>query len=151
MINKGFIVGCIILLSTQITKAQDGKVEVVKDTLISLLQDFRAFHAMNPTASKAPVSLEPKVLDKSKARRVKVRGFRVQIYSGGNRNEATNVQNSFIRQNPDMNAYLDYVEPNYRVKVGDFTSRSEATAYMRRLRGTYSNVFVFVEDVWTWQ
>ncbi|GAA4144176.1 hypothetical protein GCM10022216_26840 [Sphingobacterium kyonggiense] len=150
MINKGFIVVCFIFLAIPFAKAQDGKVEVVKDTLISLLQEYRAFYSINPTASKA-VSLEPKTIDKSKARRVKVRGFRVQIYSGSNRNEATNVQNSFIRQNSDMNAYLDYVEPNYRVKVGDFTSRSEATAYMRRLRGTYKNVFVFVEDVWTWQ
>lgn len=150
MINKGFIVVCFFLLSIPTLRAQQGKVEVKKDTLISLLQEFRAYYAINPTASKA-VSLEPKTIDKSKARRVKVRGFRVQIYSGSKRSEATNIQNSFIRQNPGMNAYLDYVEPNYRVKVGDFTSRSEATAYMRRLRGSYSNVFVFVEDVWTWQ
>lgn len=150
MIKKGFIVSCTLLLMMSFAKAQEGKVEVVKDTLIGLLQEYRAFYAINPTIAK-PISLEPKVLDKSKARRVKVRGFRVQVYSGSSRNEATNIQNSFIRQNPDINAYLDYVEPNYRVKVGDFTSRSQANEYMRQLKGSYRNVFVFVEDVWVWQ
>lgn len=133
-----------------VSKAQENKVIVEKDSLIGLLQEFRSFYALNPAASKT-VSLEPKTIDKSRATRVKVRGFRVQIFSGSSRRDAENVQRSFQSQNSDINAYLDYVEPNYRVKVGDFTSRSAATAYMRELRGRYNNVFVFVEDVWTWQ
>ncbi|MDM1047416.1 SPOR domain-containing protein [Sphingobacterium hotanense] len=152
MIRKGFIVGCFFLVLCQFAQAQEGKVLVVKDSLIGLLQEYRAYYAINPsTSTKTPITLEEKKIDKHYAKRVKVRGFRVQIYSGSNRTEATNVQNSFLRQNSDMGAYLDYVEPNYRVKVGDFTSRSAATEYMRRLRGTYRNVFVFVEDVWVWQ
>lgn len=148
---KGFIVSCLILFAlVSVSKAQENKVNVEKDSLIGLLQEYRSFYAINPTASKT-VSLEPKTIDKSRATRVKVRGFRVQIFSGSSRREAENVQRGFQSQNSEINAYLDYVEPNYRVKVGDFTSRSAATEYMRKLRGTYRNVFVFVEDVWTWQ
>lgn len=148
---KGFIVSCLILFALiSVSKAQENKVNVEKDSLIGLLQEYRSFYAINPTASKT-VSLEPKTIDKSRATRVKVRGFRVQIFSGSSRREAENVQRGFQSQNSEINAYLDYVEPNYRVKVGDFTSRSAATEYMRKLRGTYRNVFVFVEDVWTWQ
>src|SRR5690606_12007507 len=148
---KGFIVNGLFLFAlASVSKAQEIKVEVQKDTLIGLLQEYRSFYELNPTASKT-VSLEPKTIDKSKATRVKVRGFRVQIFSGSSRREAENVQQSFQSQNSEINAYLDYVEPNYRVKVGDFTSRSAATEYMRQLRGRYNNVFVFVEDVWTWQ
>ena len=148
---KGFIVSFLMLFAiVSVSKAQENKVIVEKDSLIGLLQEFRSFYALNPTASKT-VSLEPKTIDKSRATRVKVRGFRVQIFSGSSRRDAENVQRSFQSQNSDINAYLDYVEPNYRIKVGDFTSRSAATAYMRELRGRYNNVFVFVEDVWTWQ
>ncbi len=148
---KGFIVSCLILFAlVKVSNAQENKVIVEKDSLIGLLQEYRSFYALNPTTSKV-VSLEPKTIDKSRATRVKVRGFRVQIFSGSSRRDAENVQRSFQSQNSEINAYLDYVEPNYRVKVGDFTSRSAATAYMRELRGRYNNVFVFVEDVWTWQ
>lgn len=147
---KGFIAGAAFFLAGISASFAQEHVVVEKDSLIGLLQEYRAYNAINPVAT-AKVSLEPKPIDKSKATRVKVRGFRVQIYSGTNRGEASNVQNAFIRQNPDIGAYLDYVEPNYRVKVGDFTSRSAATQYMRTLRGKYRNVFVFVEDVWIWQ
>jgi len=151
MVYKGIII-CFLLLSAHQLSAQQQQttVEEKRDSLIGLLQEYRAYYNLNPTKAN-PISIVPKVLDKSKATRVKVRGFRVQIYSGSSRSEATKVQNAFIRQNEDVSAYLDYVEPNYRVKVGDFTSRSTATAYMRKLRGMYKNVFVFVEDVWTWR
>ena len=151
MKNPGFLVSCLLLCAlSSSAQTQESKVVVEKDSLIDLLQQARTHFALNPTPTKT-VPLEPKVLDKSRASRVKVRGFRVQIYSGTSRSEAQTVQNSFIRQNSGTNAYLDYVEPNYRVKVGDFTSRSAATEYMRQLRGRYRNVFVFVEDVWTWR
>lgn len=150
MKNRGFIAIVVFFFAWVSLSHAQQHVLVQKDTLISLLQQYRAYYAINP-ASAAKVSLEPKPIDKSKAARVKVRGFRVQIYSGTSRGEASNVQNSFIRQNPDIGAYLDYVEPNYRVKVGDFTSRSAANEYMRTLRDKYRNVFVFVEDVWIWR
>lgn len=151
MKNKGFIASVAFFFAwISASHAQEKNVVVEKDTLIGLLQQYRAYYEIGPSSSST-VSLEPKPIDKSKATRVKVRGFRVQIYSGTNRGEATNVQNTFIRQNPDVGAYLDYVEPNYRVKVGDFTSRSAATEYMRTVKNKYRNVFVFVEDVWVWQ
>lgn len=134
------------------TKAQEaGVVEVSKDTLISILQNFRAENEINPTSSRSTISLGPKVIDKSKATRVKRKGFRVQIFSGSNRADAQDVQNQFKSLHPDMEAYMTYQEPNYRVKVGDFTSRAEANNYMRILRNQYSNVFVFQEDIWVWE
>lgn len=45
---------------------------------------------------------------------------------------------------------MTYDEPNYRVKVGDFRNRAEATKFMRELRGQYNNVFVFTEDIWVY-
>jgi len=51
----------------------------------------------------------------------------------------------------DIDTYITYDEPNYRVKVGDFRSRSEANAFMRELRQYFSNVFVFSENVFVYQ
>lgn len=151
MLKKGLILGFVLGTIALSTKAQQtGVVEVSKDTLIALLQNFRAEHEINPTATRT-ISLGPKVLDKSKATRVKKKGFRVQIYSGSNRNEAYAVQSRFRNQYTDMDSYINYDEPNYRVKVGDFTSRSEANNFMRILRSQYSHVFVFQEDIWVWE
>ncbi|NGM61034.1 SPOR domain-containing protein [Sphingobacterium sp. SGG-5] len=129
---------------------QTESVSVHKDTLISLLQHFRAAHEINPPAPRM-VSLGTKPVDRSKATRVKKRGFRVQIYSGNNRNEAYAVQSRFKSEYGDIDSYVTYDEPNYRVKVGDFTGRAAANNFMRELRSQYSNVFVFQEDIWVWE
>lgn len=151
MLNRGLILGFTLILGSFSLKAQEsGTIDVSKDTLITILQNFRAEKEINPTTTRA-VSLVPKVLDKTKATRVKRKGFRVQIYSGSNRTEAQAIQARFKSLHPEMDAYMAYHEPNFRVKVGDFTSRAEANNYMRILRSQYNNVFVLQEDIWTWE
>ncbi|KGE14695.1 SPOR domain-containing protein [Sphingobacterium deserti] len=150
MLYKGLILGFVLLGYIQISNAQTGVVEVQKDSLIGLLQQYRAENGINPTTARM-VSLGSKVVDKKNAKRVKVRGFRVQIFSGASRNEAYVVQSRFQNAYKDIGSYVTYNEPNYRVKVGDFRSRAEATNFMRVLRSQYSNVFVFTEEIWAYE
>lgn len=132
-------------------KAQEtNRVQVNRDTLIALLQSFRADNEINPVIAR-PISLGARPVDRSKATRVSKKGFRVQIYAGNNRNDAYAVQNRFKNQYSDIDSYISYDEPNYRVKVGDFTSRAEASNFMQVLRSQYNNVFVFQEDIWVWE
>ncbi len=149
MLYKGLIFGFLLLGTAQISKAQSGIVEVEMDSLINLLQEFRAENGINPSTARM-VSLGSKV-DKKNGKRVKVRGFRVQIFSGSSRNAAYAAQASFERSYKGIGAYVTYAEPNYRVKVGDFRSRAEATNFMRELRSQYNNVFIFTEDVWAYE
>ena len=150
MLNKGLILGFVLIGIAPFAKAQEGHVKVSRDTLIAVLQAFRADNSINPTAAKT-VALENKVVERKNARRVKVRGFRVQIFSGSSRNEAYAVQSRFLNAHADDGSYISYDEHNYRVKVGDFRSRAEATNLMRVLKSQYRNVFVFTEDVWGYE
>lgn len=127
-----------------------GELRVNKDSLIVLLQEFRAEAGLNPTALRK-VTVGAKTTDKKNTNRVKVRGFRVQIFSGPNRNDAYAVQSRFNSQFKEYGSYINYDEPNYRVKVGDFRSRSEATRFMNVLRAHYNNVFIFTEDIWVYE
>lgn len=149
--KKGLILlaaTCLILIQAN---AQDNNgIEIQKDSLITLLQNFRAAHEINPTTPRL-ISLGSKPVDKAKATRVKRKGFRVQIYSGSNRSEAYAIQARFKNQYSDMDTYITYAEPNYRVKVGDFRSRAKANEFMRTIRSQYKSVFVFQEDIWVWE
>ncbi|SMG40371.1 SPOR domain-containing protein [Sphingobacterium psychroaquaticum] len=153
MLRKGLVLFFVCVGVSHFAKAQTGLVEVNKDSLITLLQAFRADNNINPTNTKTVVKLgaaKEAPVEKKVARRVKVRGFRVQIFSGGNRNDASAVQSRFQSVYSDVGSYMTYDEPNYRVKVGDFRNRAEATKFMRELRGQYNNVFVFTEDIWVY-
>lgn len=53
----------------------------------------------------------------------KVWGYRVQIFTGKNRDEASKIKALFISNFPDVDNYLVYEEPNYKVRVGDFLAK----------------------------
>src|ERR1043165_3838804 len=48
------------------------------------------------------------------------RGFRVQIYNGNDRKRATELKVDFMRKYPSVRTYMTYIQPQFRVKVGDF-------------------------------
>lgn len=54
------------------------------------------------------------------------KGYRVQIYTGNDRVKANEIKIDFIRRYPGIHTYLTYVQPQFRVKVGDFKTRAEA-------------------------
>lgn len=152
MLKKGLIVVFVLLGFTcsQVKAQQQENLTIVKDTLITILQNFRANTGINPIESK-PVAVTSKPIVRSAATRSKVRGFRVQIFAGPDRNSAFSEQARFRNMYKDIDTYINYDEPNYRVKVGDFRSRSEANNFMHLLRQQFKNVFVFSESVFVYQ
>ena len=75
------------------------------------------------------------------------KGYRVQLYNGPDRNEATAVKAAFTRRFPGVRSYLTYVAPSFRVKVGDFRTRSEAEAMMKQARDLHSPVMIVPDEI----
>lgn len=74
-------------------------------------------------------------------------GFRVQIFSGLERQEAYAEQTRFKSIYPNITTYISYTQPNYRLRVGDFRTRLEAEKYMNELKKQYSSMFIFSERI----
>jgi hypothetical protein len=74
------------------------------------------------------------------------RGYRLQIYNGNDRVKATQTKIDFIRRFPSIRTYMSYTAPQFRVKVGDFSSRAEAQRLYEQIRMLYSPVMI-VPDV----
>ena len=74
------------------------------------------------------------------------RGYRVIIYSGIDRTKANNTKADFMRRNPGVRVYMTYALPQYKIKVGDFSTRNEANELYRQLSGLYSPCMV-VPDI----
>ena len=76
----------------------------------------------------------------------KKKGFRVQIYNGNDRKKASQAKIDFMRMHPGVRAYMVYANPQFRVRVGDFTTRGEASALSSKLASKFSPCMV-VPDV----
>ncbi len=74
------------------------------------------------------------------------RGYRVQIYSGSDRNVATQRKIDFLRRYPGTRTYLTYIAPTFRVKVGDFKDRKSAQVMYQQVSRLYNPCMV-VNDI----
>lgn len=77
----------------------------------------------------------------------RAKGVRIQIYSGPDRGKANQVKMSFMKNFPGIRAYLMYAAPNFRVRVGDFKSRSDAMALYHQLLDNYKAVMIVPDMV----
>lgn len=68
-------------------------------------------------------------------------GYRIQIFLG-DRAQAENTRRTFLLQHPDVPAYLSYLAPNFRVRVGDLRDRVEAAGLRESLKGEFPGLYV---------
>ncbi len=76
-------------------------------------------------------------------------GFRIQIYFGnGNKakEEALRIRNSFTEQFSNIESYISFQTPFFKVRVGDFVTRYEAYLAFQEISKKYPQAFL-VEDL----
>ncbi|ADB41126.1 sporulation protein [Spirosoma linguale] len=56
-------------------------------------------------------------------------GFRIQVYVGTQRQEVDAIRQLITQNFPELNPYLSYNQPTYRLKIGDFMRRMDAERY----------------------
>lgn len=76
-----------------------------------------------------------------------ISGFRIQLYVGNVRLEADNAKSYIYQQFPDLNPYVSYSQPTYRVKAGDFMYRSDAEQYLEQIREQYASAVILADRV----
>jgi len=47
---------------------------------------------------------------------------------------------------PDMPVEINYLAPNFRVRVGNFRSQLEADRFLRQIKGDFPNSYVVDEE-----
>ena len=75
-----------------------------------------------------------------------LKGFRVQLFLG-DRNKAEDIRRSFLVRHPDIPAYLSYLAPNFRVRVGDLRTKLEATELRDDLLDEFPGLYVVPDDI----
>lgn len=74
-----------------------------------------------------------------------VNAFTIQIYSGsssGARSEAQSTKNQVTSLFPDWSNSIEYEQPNYKIRVGNFRTRLEADRALMSVKKSYNNAFI---------
>lgn len=76
---------------------------------------------------------------------VKIDGYRIVIFFDQDKSVVSQQKANFLARYNDYRAYVDYVAPNYRVRVGNFRTKLEAESLKAELL-PYFPTAVVVED-----
>ena len=77
----------------------------------------------------------------------KINGFRVQIFFAESRTTAQSQKASFLSAYSEHKAYIDYMAPNYRVRVGNFRTRLQAEHLKQQLISVYPTCIVLEDKI----
>lgn len=118
------IVATLLLVPALQAQTRKGKVEITGDVQVSEL--VKKHIEFNERVRTVP-------------------GYRVQIaaLSGANsRDQAFELKRRFKEEYPEVEVYIVFTEPNFRIKVGDFTSKLEAYVFMQRIKDSFPGTIV---------
>ncbi len=79
-------------------------------------------------------------------------GYRIQIFSSSSktaRKKALQLISTFRLQYQGLNIepYLKYKDPNFKVRVGDFRTKSDAMKVLQDIQKRYYNAFIVVDVI----
>jgi SPOR domain len=69
-------------------------------------------------------------------------GYRILIYNGNDKTKALQLKNLFARNFPGMHSYMNYVTPNFKIKVGDFEEKKEANNFLKKIGVAFPGAFL---------
>lgn len=80
----------------------------------------------------------------------KISGYRIQILAITGTNskaQADGAKATFEVQFPEIPAYLTYVEPYFRIRVGNFSSRIEAYKVLQSIQWQYPSAYIIPDKI----
>lgn len=118
------LVACGLKLTAQ-THADTGK--------ISLIQDHRIDELLSRSIENNSKTL--------------VKGYRVKIHFGADKNKAKEVKAKFMTQFPSVEAYEKYDQPNFNIRVGNFRTKLEAYKFLKQIQSEFPTAFIVQDDI----
>lgn len=71
--------------------------------------------------------------------------YTIQIFSGSSgtaRSEALSIKSEAATLFPDWSNYIEYEQPNYKIRVGNFRTRLEADKALVTVKKSFANAFI---------
>ena len=76
-----------------------------------------------------------------------IKGYRIQITSNNDRSKIYALRSEVYSKFSDIKNYLEYDQPYYRLRIGDFKSRLDARSYLERVIRHFPSAFIVTDDI----
>ena len=107
---------------------EQGKVEVIKDKRLDNLSTFVG----NPQNTHTSVTMK---------------GYRIQAYLDRDKNIVNQKRAEYLGKGEDQPAYIDFLAPNFRLRVGDFRTKTDAASFLEKIRSIFPDAIIVMDDI----
>lgn len=76
-----------------------------------------------------------------------ISGYRIQLFSGNERNNANNLKTKFLKLYPNQVAYLTYQQPYFKIRVGDFRTKLEAKLFYNKIKNDFEECIIIADKI----
>lgn len=79
-----------------------------------------------------------------------IEGYRIQIFKGSGNSaleDAENTIDEFSEKYEGTEAYISFMEPYYRIRIGDYRTRLDALNFLKIIKKKYPSAFVIQSDI----
>ena len=76
-----------------------------------------------------------------------IKGYRIKIHFGSDKNKAKDIKAKFISKFPDIAAYEKYDQPNFNIRVGDFRSKLDAYKALKEIQLEFPSSFLVQDEI----
>jgi hypothetical protein len=78
-------------------------------------------------------------------------GYRIRVFMGNSRSEATSRDAAIKSAFPELQTYLNYEAPNWKLSAGDFITREEATVFLQKFQKDFplygKEMYILVDKI----
>ena len=74
-------------------------------------------------------------------------GYRIQITSNNDRSKIYGIRSEVYGKFSNIKNYLEYDQPYYRLRIGDFETRLDARNYLERVIKHFPSAFIVADDI----
>jgi hypothetical protein len=76
-----------------------------------------------------------------------IKGYRIKIHFGSDKNKAKEIKSKFISKFPDIAAYEKYDQPNFNIRVGDFRTKLDAYKALKDIQLEFPSSFLVQDEI----
>jgi len=87
-----------------------------------------------------------KNIDKNRIANV-IDGYRIQLFSGAERNNANALKTKILKLYPETPAYLIYQQPYFKLRVGDYRTKIETQQIFYKLQDDFGQVIIIPDKI----
>jgi len=77
----------------------------------------------------------------------KIPGYRIFIYSEEKRQLVMDMRMKFMNSYPEIDSYVDYIKPYFKLRVGNYLSKATANKYLKRIKTEFPSAYIVSDNI----